>query len=302
MSYRKIFWGVFLVLIGVLFILKNTGVLFFSWHTFWNLWPVILILWGISLIPVKDWIKATLSLVTIIIAFVVVQQYGKNDDWNWHFRYNDKDREQTEEPITQNLTEDMDPIVKYATLDLNIGVGDFSIHDTTGKLIELDRTGSEGRYSMTSHDTDSMRVIKLSLDKAEFKGEVKNTVKMKLNTLPVWDLELNVGAAEVNFDLSKFKTRKVDLQGGASDIEVKLGNLYPESNVNIEAGAASITVRIPKEAGCEITNNTFLASKNFNGFNKTSNHHYQTDGYASAKSKIHINMEAGMASINVERY
>ena len=198
MSYRKIFWGVFLVLIGVLFILKNTGVLFFSWHTFWNLWPVILILWGISLIPVKDWIKATLSLVTIIIAFVVVQQYGKNDDWNWHFRYNDKDREQTEEPITQNLTEDMDTIVKYATLDLNIGVGDFSIHDTTGKLIELDRTGSEGRYSMTSHDTDSMRVIKLSLDKAEFKGEVKNTVKMKLNTLPVWDLELNVGAAEVN--------------------------------------------------------------------------------------------------------
>ena len=125
---------------------------------------------------------------------------------------------------------------------------------------------------------------------------------MKLNTLPVWDLELNVGAAEVNFDLSRFKTRKVNLQGGASDIEVTLGDLYPESNVNIEAGAASITVRIPNEAGCDITNNTFLASKNFEGFTKTSNHHYQTEGYANAKSKIHINMEAGMASINVERY
>jgi hypothetical protein len=302
MSYRKIFWGVLLVLIGVLFILKNTGILFFSWHTFWNLWPLILILWGISLIPVKDWIKAVLSLATIIIAFIVVQQYGKNDNWNWHFNYHDKDSDQTEEPISQNLSENMDSIVKYATLNLNIGVGDFSIHDSTTKLIELDRTGSEGKYSMTSQDQDSMRVIKLSLDKAEFKGEVKNTVKMKLNTLPVWDLELNVGAAEVNFDLSKFKTRKVDLQGGASDIEVKLGALYPESNVNIEAGAASITLRVPKEAGCEITNNTFLASKNFDGFNKTSDHHYKTDGYANAKSKIHINMEAGMASINVKRY
>jgi hypothetical protein len=302
MSYRKIFWGVLLVMIGVLFILKNTGVLFFSWHTFWNLWPVILILWGISLIPVKDWIKAVLSIATLIIAFIAVQQYGKHDDWNWHFRYDDSDKDQVGAPITQNLAEDMDSIVKYATLDLNIGVGEFNINDTTSKLIELDRTGSEGKYSMTSHDDDSMRVIKLSLDKAEFKGEIKNKVKMKLNTTPVWDLELNVGAAEVNFDLSKFKTRKVNLQGGASDIEVKLGNLYPESNVNIEAGAASITVRIPKETGCEITNNTFLASKNFEGFTKTSNHHYQTEGYAKAASKIHINMEAGMASINVERY
>jgi hypothetical protein len=303
MSYRKIFWGVLLVFVGVLFILKNTGVLFFSWHTFWNLWPVILILWGVSLIPIKDWIKAVLSIATIIIAFIVVQQYGKNDDWNWHFKYNnDKDKDQTEEPVTQNLSEDMDSIVKYATLDLNIGVGDFTIKDTTAQLIDLDRTGSEGRYSMTSHDNDSMRVIKLSLDKAEFKGEVKNTVKMKLNTIPIWDLELNVGAAEVNFDLSKFKTRKVDIQGGASDIDVKLGDLYPESNVNIEAGAASITLRIPKEVGCEITNNTFLASKNFDGFKKISNHHYQTEGYANAVKKIHVNMEAGMASINVERY
>ena len=305
MSYRKIFWGVLLVLIGVLFILKNTGVLFFNWHTIWNLWPVILILWGISLIPVKDWVKAVLSIATIIITFFAVQQYGKNDNWNWHFNYND-DKDNTEMndsgPITQNLSEDMDSLVKYATLDLNIGVGDFTIKDTTNKLIMLDRTGSQGRYSMTSEDVDSMRRIKLSLDKAEFRGEVKNKVEMKLNAYPIWDLELNVGAAEVNFDLSPFKTRKVNIQGGASDVEVKLGSLYPESNVDIEAGAASITVKIPKDAGCEITTNTFLASKNFNGFNKIDSHHYQTAGFATAAKKIHINMQAGMASIDVIRY
>ncbi len=305
MSYRKIFWGVLLVLIGVLFILKNTGVLFFNWHTIWNLWPVILILWGISLIPVKDWIKAVLSIATVIITFCVVQKYGNNDNWNWHFNYND-DKDNTEmnnnEPITQNLSEDMDSLVKYATLNLNIGVGDFRIKDTTDKLIILDRTGSQGRYSMTSEDVDSTRRIKLSLDKAEFRGEVKNNVEMKLNAYPIWDIELNVGAAQVNFDLSLFKTRKVNIQGGASDVEVKLGSLYPESNVDIEAGAASITVKIPKEAGCEITTNTFLASKNFNGFNKVDSHHYQTSGFVTAAKKIHINMQAGMASIDVIRY
>jgi hypothetical protein len=303
MSYRKIFWGVLLVLIGILFILKNTGALYFSWHTIVNLWPMILILWGISLIPVKDWIKVVLSIATVIITFIVVQQYAKNDNWNWHFKYNDDD-DNTEynDSATQNLSENMDSIIRYATLDLNIGVGDFSLKDTTSKLIELDRTGSQGRYSMTSEDSDSMRIIKLALDKAEFRGEVKNKVKMKMNTIPVWDLELNVGAAEVNFDLTPYKTRKVNIQGGASDIEVKLGDRYPESNVDIEAGAASITLKVPQGVGCEITTNTFLASKNFKDFKKIDNHHYQTEGFSSSAKKIHINMQAGMASIDVIRY
>ena len=303
MSYRKIFWGVLLVLIGVLFILKNTGVLFFNWHTVWNLWPVLLILWGISVIPIKDWIKAVLSLATVIITFFIVQHYGNNDPWKWHFRYNDKHNDtEYNESFTQNLAEEMDSVVKYAKLDLNIGVGNFSIRDTSSKLIEMDRTGSEGKYSMTSVDTDSTRNIKLVLDKAEFQGEVKNTVKMKLNVRPVWDMDLNVGAAEVDFDLTPYKTRKINIQGGASDIEVKLGSIYPESDVNISAGAASITLKVPSDAGCEITTNTFLASKNFKGFKKIDNHHYQTEGFNAAAKKIRISTEAGMASIDIERY
>jgi hypothetical protein len=304
MSYRKIFWGVMLVMIGILFILKNTGVLYFNWHTIWNLWPLLLILWGISLIPIKDWIKAALSIGTIIVAFFIVQQCGDNSSWNWRFNYHDDDNdtEYLDSQSSQNLAEDMDSIVKYASLVLNIGVGNFSIKDTTSKLVELDRTGSQGKYNMTSEDSDSTRIIKLSLEKGEFKGEVKNTVKMKLNPQPIWDLELNVGAAEVDFDLSPYKTKKVNIQGGASNVEVKLGSIYPDSDVNIEAGAASITVKIPKEVGCEITTNTFLASKNFDGFRKLDNHHYQTEGFASAAKKIHINMEAGMATIDVVRY
>lgn len=303
MSYRKIFWGVLLVLIGVLFILKNTNVLYFNWHTIWNLWPVILILWGISIIPVKDWIKAVLSIGTVIVAFFAIQQYGNNDNWNWNFHYNDKDNgKEINDTTTQNLSEDMDSIVKYATLVLNIGVGDFTVKDTATSLIELDRSGSQGKYTMTSEDNDSSRVIKLSLEKAEFKGDVKNSVKMKLNTKPIWDLEMNVGAADVDFDLTPYLTRKVNIQGGASDVKVKLGDRYASTDVNIEAGAASIKLRVPKDSGCEITTNTFLASKNFNGFKKIDNHHYQTEGFNSAAKKIHINMEAGMASIDVIRF
>ncbi len=312
MSYRKIFWGVMLVMIGILFILKNTGAIYFNWHTVWNLWPLLLILWGISLIPVKDWIKITLSIATVIIAFFAIQQYGDNSRWNWRFNWDedrdvvkidrDEDDSNAMMNVTQTLTEEFDSTFRYAKLNLNIGVGEFDIRDTTSKLVVLDRSGSQGTYSMTTTDQDSTKEINVSLNKAEFKGEIKNEVRMRLNPKPIWDLGLNIGAAEVNFDLSSFKTRNILIEGGASDIEVKVGGLLPQSYINIKAGAASITLKIPKEVGAQITNNTFMASKSFDGFKKVDSHLYQTPDYATNSRKININMEAGMARIDVIRY
>jgi len=308
MSYRKIFWGLLLVLIGVLFILKNTGVLFFSWHSMWQLWPVILILWGISIIPVKDWIKLLLSFVTIVVTFFAVQQYGPKDNHKWNFEWNDsnnRDNNNADSKTVYNnvMSEDYDSLTKYAELKLNIGVGNFTIKDTTSMLIEVKHDNDNANYSMTAKAEDSLTIIDLSLEKGEFNnGNVRNNVKMKLNPNPIWDMDLNVGAAEVDFDLSGFKTRNLKIQGGASDIDLKIGAALPVTDLKIEAGAASIMVRIPESAGCEIISNTFMASKDFKGFTKIANQKYQTPNFASSTNKIMINLQAGVARVDVVRY
>ncbi len=307
MSYRKIFWGLLLVIIGVLFILKNTGVLYFSWHSMWYLWPVILILWGISLIPVKDWLKLVLSLLTVIITFFVMQQYGPKDKHNWNFEWNDNDHDNNKDGNTAVLnnvmSEDYDSLTKYAELKLNIGVGNFVIKDTTAKLIEVKHDNDKANYSMTAKAEDSLTTIELSLEKGEFNdGNIRNNVNMKLNPNPIWDMDLNVGAAEVDFDLSGFKTRNLKIQGGASDIDLKIGALLPLSEVKLEAGAASITLRVPESAGCEIISNTFMSSKDFKGFTKIGKQQYQTPNFATSANKIKIDLQAGVARVDVVRY
>jgi hypothetical protein len=308
MSYRKIFWGLLLVLIGVLFILKNTGVLFFTWRSMWHLWPVILILWGISIIPVKDWIKLLLSLVTVVITFFAIQQYGPKDNHNWNFEWNDDNDHQNKDldnvtSYNNIMSEDYDSLTKFATLKLNIGVGKFNITDTTYKLIEVKHDNNNANYSMTAKVEDSLTVIDLSLEKGDFnEGKMNNNVNMKLNPNPIWDLDLNVGAAEVDFDLSGFKTRNLKIQGGASDIDLKIGASLPLTDVKIEAGAASMTLRVPESAGCEIISNTFMSSKDFKGFTKVANQKYQTPNFASSTNKIMINLQAGVARVDVVRY
>jgi len=312
MSYRKIFWGLMLVLIGVLFILKNTGVVYFNWHTAWHLWPAILILWGIALIPIKDIYKVVLSLLTVVVCFFAVEHYGPKDDHNWNFEWNDhhsktNDKDSDSEEYSNVMSEDYDPITKYANLKLNIGAGNFGIRDTTAKLIELKNDNDNATYSMTAEpknsSTDSLTQIKVSLNKGEFNdGNMKNNVIMKLNPNPIWDMELSVGAADVNFDLSGFKTRNIKVEGGASDIKLQLGSALPLTDLRIEAGAASITIRIPESSGCDIVSNTFLASKDFKGFSKMGNQHYQTSNYSSSSKKISINLQAGVAKVEVIRY
>jgi len=311
MSYRKIFWGLLLVLVGILFILKNTGVVFFNWHTVFHLWPVILILWGISLIPVKDWIKLALSFATVVITFFAMQHYGPKDNHNWNFDWNDNDRnfnrndndEDTSTTYNNVMSEDFDSLTKFAELKLNIGVGNFTIKDTSYKLIEVKHDNDNANYSMTAKAEDSLTRIELSLDKGDFNnGDIKNNVNMKLNPNPIWDLDLNVGAAEVDFDFSAFKTRNLKIQGGASDIDLKLGGSQPLTDVKLEAGAASIVIRVPESVGCEIISNTFLSSKEFDGFTKIGKQQYQTPNFDKSANKIKINLQAGVASVSVVRY
>ena len=311
MSYRKIFWGLLLVMVGILFILKNTGVVFFNWHTVWHLWPVILILWGISLIPVKDWIKLVLSLATVVVTFFAMQQYGPKDNHNWNFDWNDNDRhfnrdnndEDTTTTYNNVMSEDFDSLTKFAELKLNIGVGNFTIKDTSFKLIEINHDNDNANYSMTAKAEDSLTKIELSLDKGDFNnGDIKNNVNMKLNPNPIWDLDLNVGAAQVDFDFSGFKTRNLKIQGGASDIDLKLSGSLPLTDVKVEAGAASIVIRVPENVGCEIISNTFLSSKEFDGFTKIGKQQYQTPNFDKSANKIKINLQAGVASVSVVRY
>ena len=308
MSYRKIFWGLLLVLIGILFILKNTGVMFFTWHSMWQLWPVILILWGISLIPVKDWIKLVLSLITVVITFFAIQQYGPKENHKWNFEWNDRhnqenDNEDNVTTYNNVMSENYDSLTKFAELKLNIGVGKFTIKDTTNMLIEVKHDNDNANYSMTARAEDSLTRIDLSLEKGEFnEGKVSNNVNLKLNPNPIWDLDLNVGAAEVKFDLSGFKTRNLKIQGGASDIDIKIGAALPMTDMKLEAGAASIMIRIPESAGCEIISNTFMASKDFKGFTKIGKQKYQTSNFATSTNKIMIDLQAGVARVDVVRY
>lgn len=86
-NYKNIFWGSILVIMGIMFFLDQLNLIDFEWYMVWQLWPLILILLGINLIPMNDYLKLVISIVFIIIAFILVFKYGEHPFFHYHINH-----------------------------------------------------------------------------------------------------------------------------------------------------------------------------------------------------------------------
>jgi hypothetical protein len=306
MKPSHIFWGLLFVGLGLLVLINNFTTIFMDWATIWKLWPLTIILIGLSILIKHQSGKSVIAgLAAIVLALAIFASFKTAT----HFMSNDFridfGDEGKHEVGTSEFTEQYDSTLNYATLNFDGGAGTFNIMDTTVNLIYAKTIGYKNNYELTRFDTDSSTNIDFDMgDKAIFRfgDNYKNTVDIALNPKPVWDMNFNVGAASMDFDLTQFKTKEVNVDMGAASITIKLGNLSPETNLNVDAGASDINVSIPRESGCRILIDGALSSKHFEEFNKIDSDNYVTENFDEASNKIIIDIECGVSSISVERY
>lgn len=298
MSYKKIFWGVILITIGTLFILKNLDILYFSWSSVWRLWPVLLILWGISVFPMKNWLRLVLSVITIVITFTFASnRQAFRHEFRMHRFFDETEWED------QHIKVPYDSLISEATFQLDAAAGSFKINSSTDQLIEFNKRGNLGNYSLTTKDDEGKKIIKVKLENTIVNlGKKSDRVNIQLNPEPLWDLDLDIGAASFNLDLTEFKVANLDIDGGAASVKIKLGQMHDLTKLTIDAGASSIRVSIPENSGCEIKTSTVLSSRSFQGFEKIKQHTYQTSNFGESENKIYIELDAAVSSMNIIRY
>src|SRR5690606_6884305 len=117
---------------------------------------------------------------------------------------------------------------------------------------------------------------------------------------PIWNIKVEVGAADLDFDLSKFKVENLTLSGGAADIEVKVGHLMDHVNINAETGLSSVEIKVPKSAGCRIVSKSGLSSKSFDGFLEIEKGVYESGNYKTASKTINIMLKTGISDLKVK--
>lgn len=329
MRSDKLVPGTILVLLGVVFLLDNFHVINFDWMNIFYLWPIFLVMGGVSLVfagnrsPLATVLK--LSVVIAGFALLVFGNFGKRyhfwpNAWNFHYdddRNNDNDDDDSD--TTNNdqgvvkvggentFKQDYVPTIKYARLNLSGGGTIYNLKDTTSDLFTAVTQELYGKYILNQKKDDSVSVVDLHLKNNkgfhfDSDDDKNNKADIKLNPNPIWDIEVQTGATDLNFDLSKFKIKNLTLKGGAASFDVRLGNPISTTNVEVSTGASEVIISVPKSAACRITANTGLSDNTFAGFDKKGDNSYETEGFDNAKNKILIHMSGGISDFKVNRY
>jgi len=282
------------MVIGVLWLLKILSVICFTWFDFVHLWPLILVWIGIGFLPIHEGFKILLDIIAMAIGLFILLTPSES---TCCFRHDSHKYEKRVE-VVSHASDDF----STAELKLNAGAGKLvfipgnQLVDVVGVNDNDVRMEVEKNVSEKDVDID-MYIVPMAARAKQGPFEVS------LSTIPVWDIELNLGASQNDIDLSPFKVENLEISCGASDVKLKIGDTYSEVNVDLNSGASSFKIEVPKSMNCVIENESALSNINFKGFTKLNNDEYQfftTDSISKGTVTIHI--ESGVSSFNVVKY
>jgi hypothetical protein len=114
------------------------------------------------------------------------------------------------------------------------------------------------------------------------------------------ELDVDTGASEASLDLEELKVTDLRLDTGASSTEITLPAKAGFTKVEIDAGAASVGIRIPTGVAARIKTEGALVGVDVDqsrfpregGF-------YQSSDYETAENKADIDIDIGAGSISV---
>lgn len=299
-NYRNFFWGFVLILLGVMYLLKKFDVIWFNWRDIISLWPLLLVLWGISLLPMKALYKLIVSLLAILAMVLLIwANPGRwHSGWIWIGDFHKRDN------VEVRKSETLADSAAFASLELDAAAGSYVVGGITDQLVDFRHVGDSGTYYMSTTLEDSKYHVRIGPEskRNQFNIYRSHEVEIQLSPGPVWDIDIDAGAAEISLDLSMHKVRDLQVNGGATSIDIKLGSLSDQLNVDIETGVSAVVIRVPEEVACEVNTDSFLVARELPGFDKVSKSIYVSPNFSSSDRNIFIRFDSGISSLRVIRY
>jgi hypothetical protein len=265
MRNDKLIPGLILVMIGIVILLDNLGYIDFYWDSAWHLWPLVLIIAGISLVfgHARSAFATVIKVVVIIGVFVFVMvrygglgpRIGIHDKYSYWRHDRDHDNDDSDDnnddngnnnSDDDNDTSDSRGIVKvegnsnfnlpytadakYAELNINGGGSEYVLNDTTNQFFKADTKERWGKYEFWHHNDGQNYVL-------NFEMNGKHGIHLDMHG------DNHDDANQAVIKLNPNPIWDVNVETGASSVNFDLSK-FKIRNVKINGGAASFDVKL----------------------------------------------------------
>lgn len=134
-----------------------------------------------------------------------------------------------------------------------------------------------------------------------FIGPRSGVWRFRLNGELPLTLHIEAGATQLNLDLSDLRLTYAQIKTGASSTRLTLPARAGSTLVDIEAGAASMDIRVPEGVAARIRSKEGVLALNVDTkrFPPLGQGVYQSADYDQAANRVEVSLEAGLGSVRV---
>lgn len=292
----KLIWGTLFVAAGVILLLSNLDIVSIEWSSLWKLWPVLVIVAGLSILSLRGWVGKVVYILTalaiaVVAWLVLTGEIGQST----------VNAESQDFNISRS-----DESVKKLDLTVDSGASSLVVGSHNGgelvKGVLESRTSELNQRSETDGDTHK---VKLSFDRQwlDWRFDKPDKLNVDITKKVPTKLTINAGASSVDADLSAIMLESAVIDSGASSVKLKLGDKMKESNIDIDTGASSVDLEVPSNVGVKLVFDEGLSSKDLpNGFKEIDSKTYQSENFDKQEKKINIYVDMGVSSFKLNTY
>lgn len=263
MRRNTLFWGLVLILLGIIFLLDNMGV--FKNVNIWGIiWPGFLILFGIWIL-FGHRLRGPSGVEHAVVPLDGAQsaQIRMN---HWAGRL----------------------YVKSGASAENLIEGDF----TEGVEVKQHLTGDRMDVTLSVPGNFFPFPFSWGFNGLDWHVAINQSVPITLR--------LGSGAEEARLDLVDLQVSEIIVETGASSTHINLPENAGYTHFKVSSGASSTVITVPQGVAARIRTSSGLASINVarNRFPKSGSG-YQSSEYDTAQNKVDIEIETGVGSVDI---
>ncbi|HEY9086933.1 MAG TPA: DUF5668 domain-containing protein [Anaerolineaceae bacterium] len=263
MRRSSIFWGVAIILAGVVLLLSNLGLLPVN---AWNLiWPLALVLLGLWFLFAPRLARGSLETRDLALPLEGARSAQVR--------------------------------ISYGAGRLDLGPSSIP-----GQLLSGSFEGGVRESVSRNGDQTSVRLENPEIPvPGVIAGRQGASWRVQVSPDVDLNLVLETGASENILDLGRLRVTNLEIKSGASSTDVTLPANAGSTRVKVESGAASVTLRVPPGVAARIKGESFLSGFEIDAarFPRVDGQHYESPDYATAVNRVDISAEMGVGSVKV---